>query len=175
MCSHDGGGLLHGLDDAQLAVHRAQRHQHGILADPIAQLAQVDGPVPVHVQHVDLPAPLLERRQAAADGGVLQWRSDDVPTHMATGMGNAHDRRIVALAGPGIEDHFLGLNAQQFGADRRCPSYGFGGFLTHAMSGVGITDETSLHFTKRLQYLRLHGRVGGIVQVNHRQMSPHKV
>jgi len=166
------GDFPHRLHHAQLAVYRADRHQHRIPAQQFGQLIQIDAPLSVDRYHIDLRALLLHRRQTAAHRRVFQRRGDNVPPNVAACAQNALDGRIVRLARAGGLDDLRLLRAKHLRhvpkacvQDFRCLSSG-------RMPAVRVADAKPLRFAKARQHPLVHRRVRRIIQINHNANRP---
>jgi hypothetical protein len=161
------------LDDADLVVHRHDRHDHGLVGDGVPQLVEVDQAVLLHRQVGDLEAVLLEVTAGIEHALVLGHRGDDVVLAVLVELGDAADREVVRFGGARGEDHFLLVGADQLrdlaarllDALLRLPAVG----VASRVRVAELVGEVRHH---RFQHARVHRRGCLIIQVDRLVVAP---
>src|SRR5476651_2236413 len=87
------------LDDANLVVHRHDRHHHRLVGDGSAQLLEIDQAVLLHRQIGDREAFLLEMAAGIEHALVLGHGGDDVVLAVLVELRDAADGEIIRLGG----------------------------------------------------------------------------
>ena len=150
------------LDDADLVVHRHDRHHHRLVGDGVAQRLEVDQAVLLHRQVRDLEARLLEMAAGVEHALVLGHRGDDVVLAVLVELGDAANGEIIRLGGARGEDHFLLISADQLGDLRTRLLDTFLGFPAIRMAArMRIAELVSEIRHHRFQHTRIERRQVG--------------
>ncbi len=161
------------LDDADLVVHRHDRHDHGLVGDGGTQRVEIDQTVLLHRQVRHLEALLLEMAAGVEHALMLGHRGDDVVPAVLVELGDATDGEVVRLGGARGEDHFLLVGTDQLGDLAARLLDALLGFPAVGMAArmriAELVGEVRHH---RFQHARVERRGGLVIEVDRLVIAP---